>query len=79
MNDTLIKYTTEKFETCAAVGNSGGLLRARAGQVCPFTFSLLGFALGFTSPRGHAALTVFAQSEGRVATLRANQTGELAG
>jgi hypothetical protein len=33
MNDTLIKYTTEKFETCAAVGNSGGLLRARAGQV----------------------------------------------
>lgn len=33
MNDTLIKYTSERFQTCAAVGNSGGLLRSRAGQV----------------------------------------------
>mmetsp|Transcript_32770 Transcript_32770/g.45495 ORF Transcript_32770/g.45495 Transcript_32770/m.45495 type:complete len:528 (+) Transcript_32770:486-2069(+) len=33
MNDTLVKYTLQRFETCAAVGNSGGLLRARAGQV----------------------------------------------
>lgn len=33
MNDTLIKYTKQKFESCAAVGNSGGLLRSRAGQM----------------------------------------------
>jgi hypothetical protein len=33
MNDTLIKYTRERFQTCAAVGNSGGLLRSRAGPV----------------------------------------------
>eukprot|EP00899_Mesostigma_viride_P027661 jgi/Mesvir1/807/Mv17398-RA.1 len=32
VNDTLLKYTKQRFTSCAAVGNSGGLLKSKAGD-----------------------------------------------